>query len=459
MKLVIMSCAIFIGMGLNTLQAQITRCGTMVPFNTVTGNSAYKITSGTISIPVIVHVVYTSGGEGNVPDSQIQAQIDTLNSTFSRSGTRYEFILAGISRTQNATWHDADRDTQAELDMTNSLSIDPEHVLNIYILSDEHALGWVINFPWDVAEDSKQNGVVIAYGSLPGGDITNYNWGYTATHEVGHYLGLYHTFQNGCSSPGDEVDDTPYHTVNTDCNSQYNTCPQHPGFDPIHNYMNYPPDPCYEEFTTDQSDRMDTIVGEYRSSLGSSDLYLMSDFVTQTTWKLGTNVNKLIVSEPITVEESIPIALGTNVDMYEDINLATGKTLTLEAESGTVTIAAASGTVTIGGSGASKIIGGNANDGETGNPQTVPEEFTLSNNYPNPFNPTTVISYQLPEASQVTLKVFDMLGREVAILVDGRISAGQHEVQFDASNHSSGLYLYKLQAGEFVQTKKMMLIK
>ncbi len=86
-------------------------------------------------------------------------------------------------------------------------------------------------------------------------------------------------------------------------------------------------------------------------------------------------------------------------------------------------------------------------------------QFQLHQNYPNPFNPTTVISYQLPVTSHVTLKVFDMLGREVASLVNGRVSAGQHEVQFDASNLSSGLYIYRLQAGEFIETKKMMLIK
>lgn len=165
----------------------------------------------------------------------------------------------------------------------------------------------------------------------------------------------------------------------------------------------------------------------------------------------------------------VRLPLYDDLTLQEDVTLESGSNLTIESESGTVTIAAASGTVTIGGpGGASKIAGGNnsGNDGsgddgtgDTEDPQTVPEQFTLSNNYPNPFNPTTVISYQLPEASQVTLRVFDMLGREVAILVNGRVSAGEHEVQFDASNLSSGLYIYRLQAGEFIQTKKMMLIK
>lgn len=164
----------------------------------------------------------------------------------------------------------------------------------------------------------------------------------------------------------------------------------------------------------------------------------------------------------------VRLPLYDDLPLQEDVSLEAGSSLTIESESGIVTIAAASGTVTIGGpGGASKIVGGtNSGDdgsddgtGETEDPQTSPEQFTLSNNYPNPFNPTTVISYQLPVTSHVTLKVFDMLGREVASLVNGRVSAGQYEVQFDASNLSSGLYIYRLQAGEFIQTKKMLLIK
>ena len=89
----------------------------------------------------------------------------------------------------------------------------------------------------------------------------------------------------------------------------------------------------------------------------------------------------------------------------------------------------------------------------------LPENFGLSQNYPNPFNPSTVISYQLPENGMVRLQVFDMLGREVATLVDGRISAGEHSVTFDAGNLSSGVYIYRLQAGNNVFTKKLTLIK
>ena len=89
----------------------------------------------------------------------------------------------------------------------------------------------------------------------------------------------------------------------------------------------------------------------------------------------------------------------------------------------------------------------------------LPRTFELGQNYPNPFNPSTVISYQLPVASEVSLKVYDMLGREVATLVSGRQEAGRYSVSFNAASLSSGVYFYRLQAGAFVETKKMMLVK
>ncbi len=88
-----------------------------------------------------------------------------------------------------------------------------------------------------------------------------------------------------------------------------------------------------------------------------------------------------------------------------------------------------------------------------------PKEFNLSQNYPNPFNPTTTITYQVPEISFVTLKIYDVLGNEIATLVNEEKPAGSYEVEFDASSLSSGIYFYKLQSGSFIQTKKMILLK
>jgi hypothetical protein len=257
---------------------QSQRCGTPSPSQTVPANALFKITASTVTIPVIVHVVYASSGTGNISDSQVRAQVDTLNATFTRAGTKYRFYLAGVSRTQNDNWHNAGLGSQAVLDMTNALAVDTKHALNIYVINAGLYAGWVIRWPWEVSESSPHHGVVVHYGSVPGGHITNFNYGYTATHEAGHYLGLYHTFQNGCTPPGDEVDDTPYHLENYGCPTPNpDTCPQS-GLDPIHNYMNYTNDPCYREFTSGQGSRMDAIVGQYKPSLGGTTLYFSSNF-------------------------------------------------------------------------------------------------------------------------------------------------------------------------------------
>jgi hypothetical protein len=85
--------------------------------------------------------------------------------------------------------------------------------------------------------------------------------------------------------------------------------------------------------------------------------------------------------------------------------------------------------------------------------------YSLQQNYPNPFNPSTKISWQVPVAGLVTLKVYDVLGREVITLVNEELNAGKHEATFDAIRFSSGIYFYQLKAGDFIQTKKMILLR
>jgi hypothetical protein len=89
----------------------------------------------------------------------------------------------------------------------------------------------------------------------------------------------------------------------------------------------------------------------------------------------------------------------------------------------------------------------------------VPMSYALFQNYPNPFNPSTTIRFQLAASSRVTLKIYDVLGREVASLVDGQMNAGVHQVTFDAAKFASGIYFYRIQAGSFTATKKLMLLK
>lgn len=97
-------------------------------------------------------------------------------------------------------------------------------------------------------------------------------------------------------------------------------------------------------------------------------------------------------------------------------------------------------------------------DVETDAP-SLPNDFALHQNYPNPFNPTTIISYSLPSSQHVTLKVYNVLGAEVATLVNGEVGAGKHEVNFDASKFQSGIYFYRLQTGAHIEVRKMQFVK
>ena len=89
----------------------------------------------------------------------------------------------------------------------------------------------------------------------------------------------------------------------------------------------------------------------------------------------------------------------------------------------------------------------------------VPERFALSQNYPNPFNPTTTIQFALPASGYVKLEVFNLLGQRIETLVDGFKEAGTYTLNFDASNLPTGIYFYRLQAGSFTQTRKMLLVR
>jgi hypothetical protein len=90
---------------------------------------------------------------------------------------------------------------------------------------------------------------------------------------------------------------------------------------------------------------------------------------------------------------------------------------------------------------------------------SLPERCSLEQNYPNPFNPSTTIRYSLPQRSHVSLTVFNTLGQKVTTVVEGEMEAGVHEVKFDASRLASGVYLYRIQAGNFVQTRRLVVIR
>ena len=220
----------------------------------------------TTTIPVAFHIVrHDNGVTGDVSMQTINDQLDVMNQGFAT--TNFQFSLHSVGYTDNTAWSTHGHGSQAGDDMKQALAIDPANVLNFYSCDlGGGLLGYAV-FPWDYPEDDYRHGVVVLYSSLPGGTAVPYDEGDTATHEVGHYVGLYHTFQGGCFGQGDEVDDTPAEASGASgCPAGRDTCPS-PGEDPIHNFMDYSDDDCMDHFTAGQSVRADDLMATYRPSM------------------------------------------------------------------------------------------------------------------------------------------------------------------------------------------------
>jgi len=242
-------------------------------------------------IPVAFHIIYkevlVSGKTkrtGYVTDAQVATQIKVLNEDFASAG--FHFTLASIDRRKSSTWFAMKPGSMEEKAAKDALAKDPARMLNIYTAGPADLLGWAV-FPWSYSESSAWHGIVLLYSSLPGGSAAPYNLGQTATHEVGHYFGLYHTFQGGCRAPGDYVNDTPYEaTPAYGCPIGRNSCSS-TGIDPIINFMDYTDDACMSEFTIGQAARMKWALGRYRPSLATA-AWLASTNDTEQDGRNGT---------------------------------------------------------------------------------------------------------------------------------------------------------------------------
>ncbi|WP_375768172.1 zinc metalloprotease [Archangium gephyra] len=220
---------------------------------------------GSINISTYVHVINkgTGASNGDISDAMIADQIAVLNAAY--ANTPFRFTLVSTDRTTNSTWYTAGPDTTAEAAMKNALRQGTADDLNMYFSSPGGGLlGWA-TFPNWYAGAPKDDGVVILNTSLPGGSAAPYNLGDTATHEVGHWLGLYHTFQGGCQKNNDYVDDTPAEQSSAfGCPTGRDTC-RTTGLDPITNFMDYTDDYCMDRFSAGQVARMDSFWATYRA--------------------------------------------------------------------------------------------------------------------------------------------------------------------------------------------------
>ena len=217
----------------------------------------------TREVPVVMHVIRgRKNGRrvGDVSDQRIEAQMRILNEAFARTGLR--FTLQRVNRVNKKRWYAGCARWYVEDQMKARLAVSPETTLNVYTC-DSDVLGYAW-FPWDFPADDVLHGVVVNHETLPGGAAAPTNEGDTLVHEVGHYLGLLHTFDGGCNG-GDEIGDTAAESSPAfGCPKRRDTC-RGGGPDPIWNFMDYTDDACMNSFSSGQIKRMKAMVATYRS--------------------------------------------------------------------------------------------------------------------------------------------------------------------------------------------------
>ena len=475
------------------------------------------------AISVAFHVVH-AGNTGLVSQKMIDDQIQVLNDSYGSYG--YSFNLASVDYTDNASWFSNCYDSSTESQMKQALTVDPANTLNVYTCQPSGGiLGWAY-FPNSYPESSYWHGTVLLHSSLPGGSAAPYNEGDTGTHEVGHYLGLYHTFQGGCRGQGDYVSDTPAEQSPAyGCPVGRDSCRRDPGDDPIRNFMDYTDDSCMDTFTSGQATRMADMVALYRPSLlggGSGNTPPNAAFTSDCSGLACSFTDASSDSDGSVVSRSWDFGDGaTSSSTNPTHTFAASGTYTVELtvtdDGGASDVASQSVTVDGGGTGGeitlsvsgrsagpwsiadltwSPADGGNVDIKRNGSVvETTADDGSASDRIgrrvsgsytyqvcetdsgdcsneaavsfsriarsaapgqvevaPNPSKGRAAIAFTIADREEVRLTVYDLLGREVAVLAEGVHEAGTHQSVFDGTDLPSGVYAYRLQVGSDVQT-------
>ncbi|KAG6824573.1 hypothetical protein H0H92_006433 [Tricholoma furcatifolium] len=223
--------------------------------------------SNAFTVPVNFNVFYNQNtGEGNLADNLIAQQISAFNAYFNQIGLY--FALANVYRRpiSPSLFNGVTPGTANEASI-KSYRQGNVQTLNFYTVGQntQGLAGWAA-FPWDYQSAPQNDGIIMDYHFLPGGPYgALYSTGKIGAHEVGHWVGLLHTFQGGCASPGDYVNDTPAEaSAASGCPASRNTCGTPTG-DPIHNMMDYSDDTCRNSITNGQYTRVRQALSQYRS--------------------------------------------------------------------------------------------------------------------------------------------------------------------------------------------------
>lgn len=173
----------------------------------ILATSSYTFNSFTAVVPTFVHIITDKTGAGSVPADTIVEQMKILNDAFIPSGLYFEVVESNVY--QNSSWYNLSYYGTVQGEMKRALRKGGKDALNLYITKISGGILGYATFPFSYVSNPLDDGVVILTGTLPGGDSSPYNLGDTLVHEVGHWVGLYHTFEGGCYGSGDYVNDTP----------------------------------------------------------------------------------------------------------------------------------------------------------------------------------------------------------------------------------------------------------